>query len=320
MLILPKYKEIELPPIVSPSVRMMGEFKCILRDEMGRAVLETPWNRNTILDQGLDLIATEQCFAKATIGSSNLAEDETQTQLQSPLAQGANDTGSISAWNASSPYEFSITRSYQFGIGVGTGTVQEMGVHRVNQATSGGLYCRHVIAPGIVKGASQALDVFYKHTIFPPLGDVLTNNVLVDGVNYDRTLRGAAYGQVLVNGAMSLMGRHTAAGSSFQQHYDGDIDASVTGLPAGSSITDYGSFAKSGYVPLNYFVDENVSCGLNEANVAGGILRSSTFPFNGGNLQVMYDSTDGPAIGTGLPKDNTKVLNFTFRESWVRHP
>jgi hypothetical protein len=318
MLILPKYKEIEVPALPIPAIRLMGQYKFILRDLMGRAVYESDWSQNTILDQGLDLVATTDIFRRNAIGSDGTATNPSQTSLNAELANNGDNLSEVAEYAGAATYAFSVTIRCRHNAGSGTGTIRETGQHKFNNSGLGGLYSRHVITPEIDKGEDQVLDVYYKHTIFPPLGDTILNGVIVEGVTYDTLIKSASLGQTSVNGAAKIMGRNTAGGSSWQQHYAGDIIDNLS-VPDGASVTEYGSISKETYVPGNHYVEESVACGLNDANVPGGILRSSTFPFNGGNMQIQYDATDGPAVGTGLPKDGTKLLNFTFRQAWVRH-
>ena len=109
MLILPKYKEIEVPALPIPAIRLMGQYKFILRDLMGRAVYESDWSQNTILDQGLDLVATTDIFRRNAIGSDGTATNPSQTSLNAELANNGDNLSEVAEYAGAATYAFSVT-------------------------------------------------------------------------------------------------------------------------------------------------------------------------------------------------------------------
>ena len=322
MIVLPKYKDLYNDKPISFAVGIKGEVKCVLMDEMGRVVYESDWADNTIYDAGLDIIGTSAPFTVASIGDNASATVEAgPNQLGNRLdTSDSNDDDAGYGYAGATPWWFNRTVRLRFQ-NPPTMTVREMGMH-VN-AQPDNLYSRHLVTPEIPIVVGQALDIYYKHTYFPPLGDVILDDVLIDGILYDTLLRGCNYDRTVdgENGAFTKMGGFIGTGgSTYRRHFDGNIGATIEDFPSGASTTSYGfPLSDLAYTPSNHYIDSFIPLRLQDGNLAtGSLLRTTVFSFNGGPFQIQWDSQASP--GNGIPKDATKTMNITFRQSWVRHP
>lgn len=322
MIVLPKYKDLYVDRPIEHTVGLKGEFKCVLIDEMGNTVLETPWSDNTIYDAGLDLIATTGLFTKASIGDDNTATVEAgPNQLGNRIGPQSDtsdqDAGYVYAGGPS--FAFSKTVKLHFNAGTAM-TVREIGIHPNNDEDN--LYSRNLVVPEFAKTTAQVLDIYYRHTYFPPLGDVIQTDFLIDGILYDTEMRGCNIDRAVdgENGAFAQMSNFAGtSGGTYKKHYDGDIGLN-TEFPSGTETTAYGfPLSDVGYTPGNFYRDQFIPMRLQDGNLSTGkLLRSTTFIFNGSTMQVMWKLQSDPT-NFGIPKDNTKTLDLTFRQSWVRH-
>ena len=323
-MILLRYKGIEVGAPLDYRTGLSGEFKFILRDLNLKKVYESEWGRNTILDVGLDTIGggaggTENPFNYWHVGNSAAAVVEAQTGLQGWIASSTNNQGGdVAAYGGSPDYEFSLTRVHRFSAGAINDTVREVGAGS-DAANNSNFYARHLVVPVIPVSVDQVLDVAYRHTVWPLLGDVIQAGVLtLDGETYDTLLRGANIDKTSYNQAMHTMGKSTAGGSTVRRFYEGDIGVN-TASPTGTSTTDMGTQTDVTYVMGTHQRDVLIEAGLNDANLGAGI-RSLQYEFaSGGLMQVQFDQNPSPS-GILIPKDDTKTMDLTLRQSWARRP
>jgi hypothetical protein len=295
-----------------------GEFRLILRDENLKAVYDSGWGDNTILDAGLDNIGLVNVFTYWHIGDSSAAVAEAQTGLQGWLASSTTQVGSTtSAYGGSPNYEQIKTVTRRFIAGVGTGTIREVGAGS-NVANDVGFYARHLVSPEIVKGVDNVLDVAYRHTMWPPLVDVAQSGILtMDGEVFDTLLRAANVDKTSYNGAMTApIGLSIAGGSNNRRVYDGDIGI-ITEVPTGNNTTSVGTRTNLVYTPGNHYRDLLIEATLDQANTSTDEVRSELTEFTTGLMQVQFDSQSSP--GSGIPKDETKIMDRTYRVAWGRH-
>ena len=324
-MIVLKYKGIEVGRPISWRHELSGEFRLILRDINLKPLYDSGWGRNTILNVGLDTISglnpagTENPFNYWHVGNSAAAVVDTQIGLQGWIASSTTNIGSdVAGYGGIPDYQFSQTRVHRFGAGTINDTVREVGAGS-DSTNNSNFYARHLVNPVVPVGIDQVLDVAYKHTVWPQLGDTIQNGVLtMDGEVYDTITRGANIDKTNYNLAMGSMGKSTAGGSNVRRFYEGDIGDNLNS-PSGASTTDLGSESNLTYTLLDHYRDVKIDAGLNDANLAGPI-RSLQYEFSsGGLMQVQFDRNPSPS-GLGIPKDNTKTMDLTIRESWARRP
>ena len=298
-----------------------GEFRCILRDLMGRAVYETDWSSNTILDTGLPVYGSLNPFSYAAIGFNGTATDVSQTGLLSWQGDNNSYVGSDNPTFSGGPaYSHSNERGYRFNAGNATGLIQEMSI--AASTNNNNVWSRHVISPGINKTVDNVLDVYYRSTIYPPLGDSV-GQVTLGGVVYDTLSRAADLDQVAVNSAFGGPSQWNPGwGSSGFRVYDGNIGATITDVPTGNTTTDVGTKGNATYTAPNLYRDATVDGGLDDANIVGppGGIRSILWPFSGFQVQCQFTAAVGePTAGGPIPKDATNIYGLVCRQSWGRY-
>lgn len=302
--------------IVVPT-KMGGRFRLSLM-KRGRAPHKVLEFDNLITNAGLNRIGTSPAATHFQIGSGSTAPAVTDTALASWLA-GSN-TSAVGAqadtYFAGPPdyREFSTLR--RFAEGVGTGTIAEVGV---GWAASGSLFSRALVVDGvgtpttIEKLADDILDVEYFFRTYPPQDDVI-GTINISGSSYDYVGRAA-------NVAFSAGNPWTSAyhleGSAFSGGQacsvaETNVLGTRTGQPTGRVNSGTNSL-KPAYVDNSFQRDYTFDFSLSQANYATGL--GAVCPFR-------IPTWDSPkyqfAFTPKIPKDNTKVLSLTFRQSWGR--
>ena len=304
---------------------LSGEFRLILRDINLKKLYDSGWGSNTILDVGLDTIGggangIENPFNYWHVGSSADGVLETQIGLQIWIASSTLNVGSdTAAWVGTPDYQYSLTRVHRFNAGTINNTVREVGAGS-DSTNNTNFYARHLVNPEVPVAANQVLDVAYRHTIWPMTGDVAQAAAInMDGEDYDVLIRGADYDRVIQNDAMNIMALSGSGGSADELLLDGDIGAAITDLPTGNSLSNYGGAFSTNlpYTLTNHYRDALFEWDLDFGNQIGDI-RSMQIRFSGALIQVEFDRNPSPS-GLSIPKDNTKTMDLTFRQSWERH-
>jgi len=139
--------------------------------------------------------------------------------------------------------------------------------------------------------------------VYAPTAD-WTGTVTLDSVTYDVTGRASrvtntSYWSIGVTGESNSVKAASA--------YDGAIGA-ITALPSGSQSWAT-SYSTSSYSAASLEKNGTLNWALNDGNFAGGI-DAVYVNFGVGAYQFGFS----PAI----PKDNTKVLALTVKNSWAR--
>lgn len=313
---IPK-KRIIVPAQMNQNYGFKGEFRFLLKDLNGRVVQDTGWNQNLITDWGMDRVPNGDYLSRMHIGSGTTPPAVTDLLLDSWLAQAS--TGSESAYTSgvAPNYETWTVRSATFGQGVGTGTINEVGMTNGNTSTSN-LFCRHVLGTPIVKGADNILEGFYKITIYPPLTD--WDGVLdIGGINYNVKGRGVNYGSTPYGAsAYTSMSFSHSFPSSWVSRGDGsNWGATLEDYPTGASVGNFGgTYWHYSYTPGTYYRDCFTETGLDAITVP---IRFIILADNGGRQSFAYRF--GQVVGDGpVPKDNEKLFRATLRASWSRYP
>jgi hypothetical protein len=243
------------------------------------------------------------------IGSSSQAPNVSDTALIAWLGKQDSSLGSGPHTNSGSPnYIFSSTKGMRFNAGTATGTIREVGLS--SSALNQDMAIRTLVSPAIPKAIDQVLDVYYKFNITPPIID-FTGQVVIDSLTYDYTGRGMELDGTSLNAFSLFTPSPTAA---FHDAYDGNIGA-ITAKPSGtiddSSIPPVVTNTGAG------FIDWTIKFGLDDAIFGGGI-RSVSSVLQFGSLWGVQIQFDNASDGSAIPKDDTEVINFDLRMSWVR--
>lgn len=304
-----------------PRAGLGGRFRYVLRDLMGRPVLDTGWDDNLYLNSAALAVGSSTNYwiagtDKMQIGSNNQAPAVSDTGCITPLATASYVQQTISESPTGPNYEATATGYARFAAGVGTGTVREAVIRGFGLVA----VARNLVTPEIVKGQDQILDVFYQFTYYPVLTDFSTV----------ATIGGEPYN---VLGRLSNMGGNDIyptqsqgrLQATFTTVYNGDISADITGSPSGESnsadptavyedAVDDGSGSGHRDVTLSWDVDEG--------NVTDGIRSVRIRRVTGEYYQLQFNATGGGSLplDSRIPKTNTDEMTLTFRQSWGRRP
>ena len=315
MIITPKYKDMIADRPIKFGMQGGGEFRLITRNSMGGVVQDTGWFGNLILNTGLLNMGNINSWpSRFHIGDSSIPPDATQSTLFGWLAQsGTQAAGDINENLGTPDYEGRTTRSRRFAAGVGTGTIQEVGIS--NSSSNSNLSIRALVTPPVNKAVDQVLDMFYRFTAFPSQADD-TGQVTIDGILYNYLARPCNIDQT------SYVFSNWTPDSSFQRVYDGDIGG-LFNLPSGSfdaasSLNTDSVTATTSVGTINY----NMFFDLDDGNLGSGVRSiASMFRLGFGSgsglkLQVQFGSDVGDLP---IPKVNTKVLQFDLKLERSRH-
>jgi hypothetical protein len=315
--------------MIEHKIGLSGEYRCILYDNEDdmNVVEDTGWNPNLITNNGLDIYHTAASpFAGTYVGSGTNAAQITDTQLQSYIPGGQSSSAGAGDGVFGSPptaddWEYSNTKSRRFGVGVGTGAINEIAMGASTDDSGTNIFNRVVLGATINKAANQVLDVIFRLTLWPPAVDVVGTGATVStiaGVSYEtitRMLSADLNTGQFVFSKISLID----SGSTSWRAYNGNlglIDAAAPQGSSGDSGTGAGLLSEP-YTPGDYFMEFAYRAGLNDWLPGTDIIRTLKGTTRHFNFQTQFDATVG---GDPIPKDETEIMDFSWRISWDRRP
>jgi hypothetical protein len=297
--------------IVPVQVKMAGRYKMKMTDAYTGRVRETEWFDNLVTNNGLDHFGNGWSpYGYCVVGTGTTTPAVTQSTLTTLLASTSTLLSQTATAPVASAYLGIVTTVYQFPIGTATGNLSEIGVGH----TTTSLFSRALITDGsgtpttITVLSSEALDVTYEFQYVVPQTDV-TGSVTINTIAYAWTCRAA---QALTN-SWCPTNSFGKMGFFDVNVYNGSINASITGLPSGTSASA-GTVAIGSYTNGNYYVDSTVNSGLADANLSGGVSAMSWY------LGVGIGNSGAMQIGfsPALPKTSSYTMSLTFRISWTQ--
>lgn len=313
MIIIPSKRIIEpKSELVLPSF-VSGRYRMTANNRRGKTRVVADWFDNLITDNGLNQLGTlgHSTYASyCRVGSGSTAPANSNTSLVSQIASTSTTQSTVSGAAASSPYYGYVQLTKRFAEGVATGNLSEVGMGAT--ASGADLFSRALILDGggspttITILSDETLDVTYELRFYSPASDV-TGSIVIGGVTYNYTLRTRVATSSIWAPNSSAPG--TATTSLFA--FNGAIGA-VTASPSGTS-SNSSSLSLASYSSSSYYRDLTITYGLNNGNLAGGIL-ATVFTMNSNSGQQYQMGFD-----VAIPKDSTKILTFVHRFSWARH-
>lgn len=278
----------------------------------GSRRLLADWFPNLITDQGLNRMgANSDYLLWCQVGSGDNTPAFTDTTLETFVAATSNQTAVSTGAQPSSPYFIAHTITYRFAEGVAAGNLSEVGIAWTSGASS--LFSRALIvdslgAPTTITVLSdEFLDVTYQLRIYPPTTDV-TGTIVISGISYDYTLR-AAYVTTVQTGFGVGWSIGTAAGCLASNSSYGAMTGAIGAITTGPSGTQSqpSTATNAAYGTNNLYRDSSFVWDLTRANFnVLSILVGLTWA----TYQIEFDPF--------IPKDNTKILTLTFRQTWAR--
>lgn len=309
--------EIILP---SPMMRVGGEVRLVRYNEMGQVDYDSGWGGNRIVDKGInDLMggidATGNVlFANCYLGDDGTATNDSmvdiQNQLGTRVTRGLGDRVTENSGAAS--YIKTLQYKFRFVAGNGTGTVREVAFYP-GSGNPGEMFSRFVVTPEISKSAQQALDVFYRFSVYPDLSDV-NGQVTIDSTLFDVTTRIANCGETDANYIYTLDQPfdNGASGDPEGQAFSDGL-AAITSAPSTPIPNTASLVTPQTYVSGNKYWDVRLDADLDDWV---GNIRTICFRFNTYTVQTYFDSNVG---NNPWVKPNDYIAWVIWRQVWDRH-
>lgn len=307
---------------MNTKLQFEGFFKFVATKRDGTQRVLADWNKNLILDGGLNRLGVGGVLDNCQVGEGNTAPDVAQTGLIDLVATTTNALTTTAGTNTPTNTYAWVRRTYRFAEGAAAGNLAEVGI-----GFSGGLFSRSLIRDAlgdpttITVLADETLDVTYEVRAYPTMTDS-TSTANISGVDYDFDFRPAQFSGNQSNVAdwpeqmIAFLDSGFVTTASFRMSlvpYGTDFAlAAVTGFPSGTQLSGAAESTKSfrtAYVSNSYERACRVVFGLSGPTVPiGGLLLQSMV----GNYQI--------SVTPDIPKDGTKILTLDFTLSWARRP
>lgn len=312
------------------NIGLVGEVRCVVIKEDGTIKEDTGYQKNLILNQGLDFYGGGKgtdIFHRCLVGTGNSTPIGTQNKLDMPVKIAAGTHFAIKydyMTRVDNLYLVERTCKYTFST-MGNVNISEVGLASNGTTTTNAYMCTRALIkdamgnPTVISVLNtEKLEVYYKIiAVFSTLDtthQIQYTNAANEISTYDVTVRLALAGNVIYNsgvGSSPLIGLNLIGSAVVGQTSTGNLNE-VTSFPGGT-----GSYAESftlgEYVPNTYKQDGmyTYSLALGNGNTRCVLVCSSL-----GVWQIRYGSVlnDSPISKTN--KD-TMVLPFEF--SWGRY-
>jgi hypothetical protein len=297
-----------------------GLFKLEALRADGSTRLLADWFPNLILNQGLDMLATQTLFGSfSQCGSGSTPPAVSDTQLVARIAGQYMDSNPISQINTTERYLF-VNSVYTYAIGQATGNISELGIGAAASGTT--LFSRALVkdASGNVTTvtvlADEQLRITYQLRVYQPTADFF--NASLGG--YQVVGRSANVGTVNSNVGWYL---------NLLSHFTQQDNRIIFGVPTNGLARLYtGVIGPITGTPAGEFYALGASSGVASEYVSGTFRRDLT-------IIVSTDKGNDPAgIGAicvccgptffqfgftpNIMKTNLQELKFTIRYSWSR--
>lgn len=310
----------------APSVGIAGEARCVITSADGNVRLDTGYQKNLILNQGLDFFGGGKggaINASCAIGSGNSTPVATQTKLDAFVAivDGTNTTSDYSyVDDGSGLYKMWEQKQYRFE-GLSNVNISELGLVSQGGASNYYLTTRVLLkdalgAPTtITVKAGETLDIYYKvHKVISTTDKSYVINVL-DGdggaVPYNVVVRPQSVGSDTVNRVSRAIYGNSSGYSNASPLDLVAITSEISVSAGGSSSSNSVSIAS--HIQDTFKTLVQVYYGLNDANIN---IRTLTPLIDTTPIQIRFGrvSDDAP-----LTKTDKETLSIPLEFSWGRY-
>jgi hypothetical protein len=315
--------------ITLPASRLSGRFRYEVRRE-GKVIQSSPWFDNLITNAGLEALGEAKAIGGwCAVGTGNATPAFTDTVLQSQIAAVAGGSTSQGVVTSGTRYGWQ-RRNYSFAQGAVIGNVAEIGV---GWNTTVSLFSRALVSPTVSITSIDQLTVTYEVRMYVPTADK-TGTVTIGGTTYNYVLR-AAYADA-ASAAGSFPGwapGFLALSASTRQwcnpnYFGGGFGCLCFVTPAVVDlVSDTALRVSTGGANAAQAASPSFETSVSNAAYTGSSLQCQfTFTFGtanaNGNLkgflwQGMF-GTYQMQLDATVPKNNTKVLTMTFKQTWAR--
>ncbi len=312
------------------NIGLAGEFRCVVEKSDGTIVSDTGYQRNLILDSGLDALSSGSTGIDlyCVIGAGNSEPMVSQTRLDSAITAEQGSGSPISNYDGSSKYIISKKSSYRFASLGRDVNISELGLSQRYE----GIYNYTSATRALIRDVNgnpttisllsdEQLTVYYRiYQVF----DLADSVAVIETVkkNGDRRQYNTISRLAYIGNPDFYGNRDNFIGKPFRLILSGDQDdvrtyngelGEVTGLPKGNQLSKLTTHRLSEYVQGSFRKEIYIDFDFNDSV---GNIRTVLIPTTMGMFQVRYGAVDddSPITKTGSEK---MVIPFEF--SWGRY-
>ena len=308
------------------SIGIAGEVRCVITNADGTIKKDTGYQKNLILNQGLDFFAGGKganINTSCAIGSGNSTPVVTQTSLDSfvSLVNGNEKTFSRGYEDKGDGlYRLWEQKKYRF-TSLGNVNISEVGlVSRGTTSSDYYLTTRALIkdsfgTPTVVSvKTGETLDIYYKIHKVINTADIVHDINIIDGnglvAAYKATVRPAEVGQESYKDKITA-NAITDTGSVDTLGY-GSL-SQITAYPAESYRAQQIDIKFTEYVIGSFSITRYIDYGLSDANfnIKNALIRTSL-----GVWQILFEKVGD---NTGIDKTYQKIMTIPFQLNWGRY-
>lgn len=305
-----------------------GEVRCVVRKADGTTKADTGYQKNLILNQGLDFFGGNKgssIFARCVIGSGNSTPAVTQTSLDI-FIKSTTSTGASSSqhnYDGSALYKTSKTHKYSF-TGLNNVNITEVGLASKGTTELDTYLCTRALikdslgAPTAISvKTGETLDIYYRVWQVFNTADIDGLINMLDGVGGSKPYKTKArlYNIGLVAHTQELGTPVDFATPFFALvgYPNGQELAPLRGELSGNIGAGGNTAANDPYVTGSYRRRGNFYVPL---GVFNGDLRIITIGNSLGRWQIRYGSV---ADDSPIPKTSKDTLTLAYEASWGRY-
>lgn len=312
-------------------VGIAGEVRCVVTKVDGEVKIDTGFQKNLILNQGLDFFGGgkgSDINASCAIGSGNSAPATNQTKLDSfiALTSGTDTTSDYSYVDKGDGlYRIWEQRKYRFA-GLDNVNISEVGL--VSTGTTSENY--YLTTRALIKDSAGAptsisvktgetLDIYYRiHKVIDTRDKLFVVNML------DGDGRSVPYNVVTRSMMVGSSDYHSVVKpSNIDRNYLRVTEAELAAVTSRPTLGIFyeGKLSLGAYTPTSFKRLLTISLGLNDANLP---IRSlglgiqgaayNSFPFMPFQIRFGSVADDSP-----IPKTNKDILTIPLEFSWGRY-
>jgi hypothetical protein len=298
------------------STGIFGEYRIIVKKK-DQVVQDTGWFKNLILNSGLDFfgnvnepLRNETAYRYCKVGTGTSTPIVTQTALDSQLGETAYDSYTTTSPVVSPDYINQNVAFYEFDIGQIVGTIAEIGVGWISGI--GSLFSRALILDAlgnpttITLTSINQLQVYYRLNFVPSTTD-FNGSFVIGSTTYNYTGR---HSSILGFNPYAYPSAFNGFSSSVASYGSDFTLEPITNNPGGTFAGSNSSKTLSTYISGNYYLDITYVWDTTTGNGTGGIKGFNVGLDGGNTFQIELDQA--------IPKDATKTLSITIRNSWNR--
>ena len=316
--------------VTLPPVQVKGLYRLEVRRPDGSLKWDIGWIDNLITDAGLEALGQPvTLFAYCMVGEGNTAPAVTDTALQTQVAYRAGGFGTTSAGIVTSSPRYGWQRvTFPFVQGAVIGNIAEVGIGWTTTA----VFSRSLVSPAAPIGSIDQLTVTYELRMYLPTADV-TGSKTIGGTSYNYTIRAikaasssyagqSSFGWAPNPNGLGASAREWTTTNGFAGYAGAcygptaqlstNIEDVALQLSGGgtASTSAPSSVSNAAYAANSLECQFTHTWGASAANFGGiqGFIYSGFF----GTYQCVLDAA--------LPKDNTKELQMTWKQTWARRP